>query len=89
MEVGEEEAAMREREGRQQSFFEREGERGQEVVQGVDACYSLLRWGVYEKVIKFAFPFFQPYEWILSHFLFRPGWQLFEAVVREKLNRSR
>ena len=46
MEVGEEEAAMREREGRQQSFFEREGERGQEVVQGVDACYSLLRWGV-------------------------------------------
>ena len=46
MEVGEEEAAMREREGRQQSFFEREGERRQEVVQGVDACYSLLRWGV-------------------------------------------
>ena len=58
MEVGEEEAAMREREGRQQSFFEREGERGQEVVQGVDACYSLLRWAVDEKVIKFTFPFF-------------------------------
>ena len=58
MEVGEEEAAMREREGRQQSFFEREGERGQEVVQGVDACYSLLRWGEHEKVIKFTFPLF-------------------------------
>merc|ERR1719500_277104 len=54
---------MREREGRQQSFFEKEGGRrleGGEAVQEVDACYSLLR----------------------------PGWQLFEAVVREKLNRA-